>query len=1082
MSKRNLKKVLACTLCGIQVVVAIPMTNASTVTAQAKEVEYIDNSDVMPLYVPDEEVQLEKVVGADLSEQPASPDWLKTAIMAEVRLDTASTDGTLDGLIPMLEHYQEMGVNVLWVTPVHEMGEYLSNPNGYNNLGIHTIEPDLTGTTDYEAGWKKFADFVKEAHERNIRILLDIVPWGVAPASPLLETNPSLFASGDQSDIPDNVAEGQRYNYQWNRWGGYSYNWESEAFLEWFSSNILDIIETTDIDGIRADLDPSYAQYSFWDQVRAEALEMGHKIVVMSEQQNDRDDDYDLEQFGVMGYDEWTDPQGNSTWEDGGTQHTTWNYALQFHKPYVRDFFLEKNIVDCVKNGTYIGRKETQQYKDDSTAYKLTTDDVNPGTQKNSTDNSLWSFLSYRKLEQVDTGVHITYPKDGSNQEKYMTQTAGTAALDGAHMKLTFPAGNNNFLVVINSVNGTDTHKKGLKLEITKNSNQVQCYMDGVALGTVQTLEHPIDDSVTNEIIIRTSIKANGDLCIAINDNELTIEKAVWITSENMDANYSYFGTSRCQHAFSYTWNYFHGGKDICFEKHRFYTYNFSNHDHAYTRINNDLIRIGYQGIFAPFIPLWYMGEEMGADVRNQTLYYATDAFDLSLLEEPENRDFYEKLKKYIRIRRSYPDIFENFEANVRNNKICEVAVTGMEKYVAYARFNDNGQGIIVVPNGNVTNPNAKMSVTIPFEEMGMDVNQIFTVTNLMSDEKIASGSSAKVGTFDVQIPEGELGVYLVSYAYADKVIYTDEMADAVALYNSNTAPTKEGYVFGGWFADEKGETQVTTETVAEGTPLYAKFVPAYVLSVKAQNHKDVNSTGNMRLVSGVDDNAHYKEIGFDIYFGNQDAEGYKQTASGTKVYKKIIVNESDNTQSVSVPQDVFGSQANYFNIAVIKGIPKNSFVSIIYAKPYWVTNDGTKVYGLGKYVRVNDGLEKILNIPINICTAKKIAAGLMEIHYPENLQYMGYTASSRLFGEMEVRNDETNHMLRCAGNIATAKNGDIAANTDLYVSLQFKVAEGETVTVGKDRLYFAVTDATQFCNLKEELFDLSNDVWHVQY
>ena len=169
---------------------------------------------------------------------------------------------------------------------------------------------------------------------------------------------------------------------------------------------------------------------------------------------------------------------------------------------------------------------------------------------------------------------------------------------------------------------------------------------------------------------------------------------------------------------------------------------------------------------------------------------------------------------------------------------------------------------------------------------------------------------------------------------YRDEIIYSGQVIDAVGLYNSHTAPTKKGYVFGGWFADDKGVTQVTTESVEKGTVLYAKFVPAYVLSVKAQNHKDVEETGNMRLVSGVDNNAHYKEIGFDVYFGNRDDGNYKQTASGTKVYQKIIVNQSDNTQSESVPQDVFGSQANYFNIAVIEKIPTNSFKSIIYAKP----------------------------------------------------------------------------------------------------------------------------------------------------
>ncbi len=320
------------------------------------------------------------------------------------------------------------------------------------------------------------------------------------------------------------------------------------------------------------------------------------------------------------------------------------------------------------------------------------------------------------------------------------------------------------------------------------------------------------------------------------------------------------------------------------------------------------------------------------------------------------------------------------------------------------------------------------------------------------------------------------------AFSYRDEIIYTSQINDAVGLYNSNTAPTKKGYVFGGWFTDDLGTEQVTADTVAEGTTLYAKFVPAYVLSVKAQNHQNVEKTGNIRFVSSVDNEEHYKSVGFDAYFGNKTEEGYMLTAEAEMVYTRILVNKENGTQDEHWPKEVFGEQSQYFNIAEVHGISKDSFNSIIYVKPYWITNDGTKVYGLGKYVRVNDGINGVISIPVNIYTAQKIAAGLMEIRYPENLQYTGYTASSRLFGEMEVRDDETNHTLKCAGNIATAKNGDIAADTDLYVSLQFEVAEGEKVTVGKDRLNFTVTDATQFCNLSEELFDMSKYIWDIQY
>lgn len=532
-----------CLVAVLSICAATTLPSLPSSTVEAKKEKYIDNSDVMPRYVSDPYVNLE-----DAGEgQPDSPAWLKTAIMAEVRLDTASTDGTLEGCIPMLDHYQEMGVNVLWLTPIHHMGDYLARPNGYNNYGIHTIDPNLTGTADYEEGWESFGWFVREAHKRNIRILLDIVPWGVTKNATLPQEHPELF----QHDKEGNLV--------WNSWGGWSYDWESKAFRKWFKKNLLKIIDVADLDGIRADLDPAHAGYEFWDEVREEALDMGHKIMVMSEHSNEREDDYDLEQFGVMCYEEW-------------------NYDKQYFQADAKEFFLEKNIVDCVKNGTFIGSQ--------------------------------------------------------------LMQLLG----DSGH--------------------------------------------------------------------------------------------------------------------------------------YRFYTYNFSNHDHGFTRFRGDLVNVGYQGIFSPFIPLWYMGEEIGADVNNETLYYAVEGLDYSLLDEPENRKFYETLKKYIRIRRTYTDIFENFQNDGRENKICEVSVSGMEKYVAYARYDDNGNAIIIVPNANVTNKDAKMSVLIPFEETGLNQYNKFKVTDLMNDKKIVSGDANKAGVFTVKVPEGELGVYLVQGTdkkkVAEEIVYND--------------------------------------------------------------------------------------------------------------------------------------------------------------------------------------------------------------------------------------------------------------------------------------------------------------------
>lgn len=329
------------------------------------------------------------------------------------------------------------------------------------------------------------------------------------------------------------------------------------------------------------------------------------------------------------------------------------------------------------------------------------------------------------------------------------------------------------------------------------------------------------------------------------------------------------------------------------------------------------------------------------------------------------------------------------------------------------------------------------------------------------------------------------------NYVYEDQVIYTDEIEDAVGLYNKKEAPQKAGYVFGGWFSDDEGVTQVVQATVSSGTKLYAKFVPAYVLSVKAQIHQEIvngANKGSLRIVSGVDSGDDYSKVGFDVYLANKTTL-YGQL-EGNTVYTKITVNTTEangNAKKLEYkPEMVFGNEAHFFNIAEIENVNINNFKKSIYVRPYWVTNDGTTVYGLAKYVCVQDGLDGVISIPINIYTAQKIAAGIVKVTYPEQVTYIedsGYTTASRLLSEMEVAVNSNNRTITCAGNVAGKEKGDLSANTDLYVSLRFKVADEykDSVVIGQTRLNFSI-ESTQFCNWSEEFVGMSDYVWDIQY
>ena len=63
----------------------------------------IDNAPLLPKWVGDSEVKLEC-----LSEDAtASPDWVKSLIIVEANVATASTDGTLAGMSRVLDHLAE---------------------------------------------------------------------------------------------------------------------------------------------------------------------------------------------------------------------------------------------------------------------------------------------------------------------------------------------------------------------------------------------------------------------------------------------------------------------------------------------------------------------------------------------------------------------------------------------------------------------------------------------------------------------------------------------------------------------------------------------------------------------------------------------------------------------------------------------------------------------------------------------------------------------------------------------------------------------------------------------------------------
>lgn len=315
--------------------------------------------------------------------------------------------------------------------------------------------------------------------------------------------------------------------------------------------------------------------------------------------------------------------------------------------------------------------------------------------------------------------------------------------------------------------------------------------------------------------------------------------------------------------------------------------------------------------------------------------------------------------------------------------------------------------------------------------------------------------------------------------------------------------PVKEGYVFGGWYTSEDEVTytalkEADIDTDGDGVAditkaTYAKFVPAYILSVKSQIDIDTQNAGQasgtdgkafLRVISAVD-STKYEQVGFDLFYDKTHEE--TEDTVITKVYKKITNDETG--EEGWKPTNVFGPSANYFSIMKINGISNDNCDNILYVRPYWVTLDGTRVEGLSKYVRVMDGYtsNQYISVPINLLTGGAVAAGKMEMTYDyKTLNYVGFD-SGVLLPEMNVNVDESTGTIRFVGNTTVGENNaytDVESESDIYVNVWFQKKSAEEIeTAGGTvpEFWSFVMSEESFCNWAETMV---TDVkaWDVRY
>ena len=300
-------------------------------------------------------------------------------------------------------------------------------------------------------------------------------------------------------------------------------------------------------------------------------------------------------------------------------------------------------------------------------------------------------------------------------------------------------------------------------------------------------------------------------------------------------------------------------------------------------------------------------------------------------------------------------------------------------------------------------------------------------------------------------------------------------------------APVKEGYVFGGWFKTPDETSPWTEAELIESVPekAYAKFVPAQVLSVKAQNQKGVteqsiaamreknrnNETLSddekfyVRVMSSLD-SANYTKVGFDIYLNNKKKLEGTET---TKIYKGLLV--EGKAQSA---EKIYGGASRYLMTWRLTQIDwADNAKLIIYVRPYWVTTDGTKVNGLGKYVHIEDEYLNYINVPVNLLGGEKVIAGAVDVtsNTNEKLELVAFE-NGRIFKYMNYT--QKGNTFKMIGNTDLGVGKYNENGETIYANLRLKKPAHNTE-------FNIVDNDNTFCNWDEKFVDVKK-VWNTKY
>jgi cyclomaltodextrinase len=205
----------------------------------------------------------------DVSQESArsSRDWVRDGIVYEIYPRQFSPQGNFNGITARLDDLKSLGVNILWLMPIHPIGQEkkkgtIGSP--YAVRDYYGINPDYGSKEDFKR-------LIAAAHRRSMKVIIDIVANHTSWDSVMMK-NPDFYEHDAQGHIT--------YPHDWSDVAELNYG--NPRLRRYMTDMLKYWIRDFDLDGFRCDV-AEEVPTDFWETARAELDKIKPDIVMLAE-------------------------------------------------------------------------------------------------------------------------------------------------------------------------------------------------------------------------------------------------------------------------------------------------------------------------------------------------------------------------------------------------------------------------------------------------------------------------------------------------------------------------------------------------------------------------------------------------------------------------------------------------------------------------------------------------------------------------------------------------------------------------------------------------------------------------------